>query len=477
MSYVDISAQTLIEKQCLDASNFFLGSYGLKVNTLTNAHQHRVKIKEFDEYSIFVDHDESNLGKDSKSGSTELSIKRSLKTYSSSNNNQIATKNLERKTPRVETCNPWKLMRVISGHSGWVRAIAVEPGNEWFATGGADRLIKIWDLASGSLKLSLVGHINTVRGLAISSYNPYMFSCSEDKTVKCWDLETNKVIRSYHGHLSGVNCLSLHPSSQVLLTGGRDAAVRVWDVRTKAEVLCLSGHSGAVSSLISRSDGRANGWEVVSGSADKMVRLWDIRQGGGKRCVQTLTHHKKGIRALAWKPAAEEGQGFYSGGGDRVKSWRPSSESEEARVLFEADLNPDLDSAILTSRSVIASRSPQNFEIVGSDWVSNSASLTGGRVTNCLAVRESDGLTVGGSLDGVISFWDGKSKAKVGEIQGAVLPGSDEDAESGIFCMAFDKSESRLISGECDKSIKIWKEIEEDCDSSKRSRWLREVEK
>ena len=39
---------------------------------------------------------------------------------------------------------PWKLMRVISGHLGWVRAIAVEPGNEWFATGAGDRVIKIW---------------------------------------------------------------------------------------------------------------------------------------------------------------------------------------------------------------------------------------------------------------------------------------------------------------------------------------------
>ena len=37
--------------------------------------------------------------------------------------------------------------------------MAVEPGNEWFATGSADRTIKIWDLASGQLKLTLTGHI------------------------------------------------------------------------------------------------------------------------------------------------------------------------------------------------------------------------------------------------------------------------------------------------------------------------------
>ncbi len=78
----------------------------------------------------------------------------------------------------------WKLTRVISGHLGWVRSVAVEPGNKWFATGAGDRVIKIWDLASGELKLSLTGHISTVRGLAVSPRHPYLFSCGEDK-VRC----------------------------------------------------------------------------------------------------------------------------------------------------------------------------------------------------------------------------------------------------------------------------------------------------
>lgn len=57
----------------------------------------------------------------------------------------------------------------------------MEPGNQWFATGAGDRVIKVWDLASGELKLSLTGHISTVRGLAVSSRHPYLFSCGEDK--------------------------------------------------------------------------------------------------------------------------------------------------------------------------------------------------------------------------------------------------------------------------------------------------------
>jgi pleiotropic regulator 1 len=37
-------------------------------------------------------------------------------------------------------------------------------------------------------------------------------------------------------------------------------------------------------------------------------------------------------------------------------------------------------------------------------------------------------------------------------------PGSLE-SENGIFCSAFDKSGTRLITGEADKTIKIWKEV------------------
>ena len=135
----------------------------------------------------------------------------------------IRKKELAAREAKPQYHPDWKLMRVISGHLGWVRCAAVEPHNRWFATGAGDRMIKIWDLASGELKLSLTGHISTVRGLAVSDRDPYLFSCGEDKLVKCWDLETNKVIRQYYGHLSGIYALSLHPTLDVFVTAGRDA--------------------------------------------------------------------------------------------------------------------------------------------------------------------------------------------------------------------------------------------------------------
>lgn len=189
----------------------------------------------------------------------------------------------------------WKLTRVISGHLGWVRSVAVEPGNQWFATGAGDRVIKIWDLASGELKLSLTGHISTVRGLAISPRHPYMFSAGEDKMVKCWDLEQNKVIRHYHGHLSAVYSLALHPTLDLLVTGGRDAAARVWDMRTKQCIHTMTGHTATIADVKCQESDP----QVLTGSMDSTIRLWDIVAG---KTMTQLTHHHKSVRSLTVHP-------------------------------------------------------------------------------------------------------------------------------------------------------------------------------
>jgi len=207
---------------------------------------------------------------------------------------------------------PWKLRKVLSGHLGWVRALAFEPGNTWFASGGGDRIIKIWHFPSGELRISLTGHISTVRGLCVSPRHPYLFSCGEDRMIKCWDLEQNKVIRQYHGHLSGVYTMDLHPTLDILVTGGRDSTVRVWDMRTRQNVHVLTGHQGFISAVKCQEADP----QVISGSLDKMVRLWDLAAG---KSMAVLTHHKQQVRCLATHPKEFT---FVSGAADNIKQWK-----------------------------------------------------------------------------------------------------------------------------------------------------------
>ena len=62
---------------------------------------------------------------------------------SSSTELALIRKGVNTKVPVPKWHAPWELSSVISGHLGWVRSIAFDPSNEWFATGSADRTIKV----------------------------------------------------------------------------------------------------------------------------------------------------------------------------------------------------------------------------------------------------------------------------------------------------------------------------------------------
>ena len=327
---------------------------------------------------------------------------------SNNNNNQD-----DSTIPRPKWHAPWKLSTVLSSHLGWVRSIAFDPDNRLFATGSADRTIKVWNFPKASvgsddaLQLTLTGHISPVRGLQFSNRHPYLFSCGEDKQVKCWDLETNQVVRHYHGHLSGVFCCKLHPTLDVLVTGGRDAVARVWDIRTKTQIHCLSGHDGTVGSVLTN----AIDPQIITGSYDSTIKLWDLVAG---KCQATLTHHAKAVRALV-QPSFE--RTFLSGAADGLKQFQ----CKDGRFL---------------------------------------KTMTGHQaVINALAVND-DGVVVSGGDDGSMYCWDYHTGYNYQSIQSPVQPGS-LDAEASVMVCEFDMTGTRLITGEADKTIKIYKQDEE----------------
>ncbi|PON88343.1 Guanine nucleotide-binding protein, beta subunit [Trema orientale] len=311
------------------------------------------------------------------------------------------------KWPRPEWHAPWKNYRVISGHLGWVRSVAFDPSNTWFCTGSADRTIKMWEVASGKLKLTLTGHIEQIRGLAVSSRHTYMFSAGDDKQVKCWDLEQNKVIRSYHGHLSGVYCLALHPTLDILLTGGRDSVCRVWDIRSKSQIHALSGHDNTVCSVFTRPTDP----QVVTGSHDSTIKFWDLRSG---KTMTTLTHHKKSVRAMALHPKENC---FASASADNIKK----------------------------------------FQLPKGEFLHNMLSQQK-TIINAMAINDDGVMTTGGD-NGSLWFWDWKSGHNFQQAQTIVQPGS-LDSEAGIYALSFDLTGTRLVTCEADKTIKMWKEDE-----------------
>jgi pleiotropic regulator 1 len=68
-------------------------------------------------------------------------------------------------------------------------------------------------------------------------------------------------------------------------------------------------------------------------------------------------------------------------------------------------------------------------------------------------------VLVSGSDNGTLRFWDYKSGYNFQQTDSKEQSGS-LSAEAGIFAIKFDQSSTRMITGECDKTIKMWKEDE-----------------
>ena len=302
---------------------------------------------------------------------------------------------------------PWKLKTVITGgHLGWVRTITVDPTNNWFATGAADRTIKIWDLAARKLKLTLTGHVAGVRSVVASERHPYLFSAGEDRQVFCWDLESNKAIRHYYGHAAGVYTLALHPELDLLVSGGRDRTVKVWDLRSRAAVFSWHSHTATVHTVAAQ----ASEPQIVSGSADSTVRLWDLVAG---KVRSTLTNHSKGVRDLLLHPSENT---MASAGADNIKRWK----------------FPD------------------------GNFINNYEHNAG--TIQALAINH-ENVMVSASDNGTLKFWDWKTAHCFHTSETIAQPGSVA-SEAGIFDLTFDKTGSRLFTCEADKTIKLWVEDE-----------------
>lgn len=394
------------------------GKQNAQVNDLMNHNQNSTNTN-----SKIVSNDSTQLQNHQGQVKERTSEIPASKALVASNQNTKALANIKKASimPKPKWHPPWKLYRVISGHIGWVRCVAFEPGNEWFVTGSNDRTIKIWELATAKLKLSLTGHISTVRGLAVSSRNPYLFSCGEDKLVKCWDLEQNKVVRHYHGHLSACYALDLHPTIDILVTCGRDSVARVWDMRTKANIMTLGGHSNTVADVKCQSVEP----QIITGSHDCTVRLWDLAAG---KTRAVLTNHKKSVRSVVLHPRQYT---FASASPDNIKQWK----------------FPD------------------------GNFIQNVSGHNA--IINCLALN-SDGVLVSGADNGTLHMWDWRTGNNFQRTKAPVQPGS-LDSESGIYAAAFDRSESRLVTCEADKTIKLYKEDDEATEETHPVQWKPEI--
>ncbi|MGH3755384.1 MAG: NB-ARC domain-containing protein [Pseudonocardiaceae bacterium] len=206
-----------------------------------------------------------------------------------------------------------QLVRTITGHTGWVTSVAWSPdGAQLASAGDYDRMVRVWDTATGTQLHALSGHTGGMRSVAWSPDATRLASASDDTTVRVWKATTGTQLHTLSGHTGAVMSVAWSPDSTRLASASSDTTVRVWDAATGTGLHTLTGHTGGVWSVAWSPDGT----QLASASDDTTVRVWKAATGTQ---LHTLSGHTGEVNAVAWSP---DGTRLASASRDRtVRVW------------------------------------------------------------------------------------------------------------------------------------------------------------
>ncbi|MEZ5581789.1 MAG: WD40 repeat domain-containing protein [Candidatus Competibacteraceae bacterium] len=176
-----------------------------------------------------------------------------------------------------------------TGSVGQIYAMALSPDGRWLAVGGwmapytGDNrddvgAIRLYDFTSGELVARLKGHVNITVALAFSNDGRYLISGSLDKTAIVWDITQRQPSQILQGHKDAIYAVAFTADSQRAITGSEDSELRL-EAGGRKNTRDSEGHQGPVEAVAVSSQGI-----IASSGSDRAIRLWmTIRVSLSKR--------------------------------------------------------------------------------------------------------------------------------------------------------------------------------------------------
>ncbi len=173
---------------------------------------------------------------------------------------------------------------VLRGHERPVRCAAISPDSRWLATGGEDRIVRLYDLKSPQPAVNqrvFSGHQLEVTDLQFAADGQWVASGSRDNTVRVWKLtETANIPNSLvlQGHNGWISALAASSDGKWLATAGYDRTVRLWNMQnlpanpTENDSIVLKSDQGNLKKMAFSPDASL----LITQGTDSSVRTWDL---------------------------------------------------------------------------------------------------------------------------------------------------------------------------------------------------------
>ena len=108
----------------------------------------------------------------------------------------------------------------------------------------------IWELRTGQLIQTISEpHSDTILGLAFSPRGQYLASCGADRQMKVFEVATGRLVCTCEGHTHHVLSVAWRADGRMLATGGADKVVKVWSFPSGEQQKTIEGFAKEITSL------------------------------------------------------------------------------------------------------------------------------------------------------------------------------------------------------------------------------------